>query len=289
MNSSPLGTLYIVATPIGNLADISERARTILSSVDLIAAEDTRHSGILLSHLKISNKMISLHKYNETERSVKLIERLNEGQDIALISDAGTPLISDPGYRLVDQVHQAGLNVVPIPGASSVTAALSVCGFDTDQFIFIGFLPSKSKQAIAKIESVDRHQNVVILFEAPHRIAKTVDALISVYGDAALVCFCREITKVYETIKRLTLSELKQWISEDSNQSRGEIVLLMDKQAGDIDAVSESIDVDVLIEQLASFVPIKHLQSTLRSAGIKMPRNELYQKIIKAQNENQQE
>lgn len=195
------GTLYIVPTPIGNLGDITERAVQVLSQVDLIAAEDTRHTGRLLSHLNISTRTFALHDHNEQQKAQVLAEKLSQGQSIALVSDAGTPLISDPGYHLVNQCRAAGLRVVPLPGACAVIAALSASGLPSDRFSFEGFLPPKSKGRRDKFLELAKVERTCIFYESPHRIMDSLDDMLAILGEERQVVLARELTKTFETIQ----------------------------------------------------------------------------------------
>jgi 16S rRNA (cytidine1402-2'-O)-methyltransferase len=219
--------LYVVATPIGNLEDISYRAVRILSEADLIAAEDTRHSRVLLSHYNISTPMMSLHDHNEVQVEKPILERITKGQVIALISDAGTPLISDPGYRLVCAAREAGLPVYSIPGPSAVTAALSIAGLPPDRFAFEGFLPSKTTARQKKLAELLTETRTLVFFESSHRIKATIDDMTSVFGGQRLVAVCRELTKKFETVMRAPLTDIGIQLAEDKNQSRGEFVIVM--------------------------------------------------------------
>ncbi|MDP5254536.1 MULTISPECIES: 16S rRNA (cytidine(1402)-2'-O)-methyltransferase [unclassified Vibrio] len=219
--------LYIVPTPIGNLADITQRAVEILSSVDLIAAEDTRHTGKLLAHLNIATKTFPLHDHNEQQKAQVLVEKLQAGSSIALVSDAGTPLISDPGYHLVSQCRQAGVKVVPLPGACAMVTALSASGLPSDSFSFEGFFPPKSKARQDKLQQILKVSRTCIFYESPHRILDTLDDMLAVLGPDREVAFARELTKTFETIVNKPLAELKRWIESDENQRRGEIVVLI--------------------------------------------------------------
>ncbi len=221
------GVLYIVATPIGNLEDISLRAIGVLQSVDFIAAEDTRHSQKLLAHLGIKNTLISLHDYNERSQSGELLEKITQGASLALISDAGTPLISDPGYVLVQMAHVQGIRVVPIPGACALIAALSASGLPTDRFVFEGFLPEKPNARRKALEHLKLETRTLIFYEAPHRILESLRALVEILGGEREATLARELTKTFETIRFGTLAELLGWVENDVNQTRGEIVLLV--------------------------------------------------------------
>jgi 16S rRNA (cytidine1402-2'-O)-methyltransferase len=221
--------LYIVATPIGNLMDISYRAIEVLKTVNLIAAEDTRHAQILLKHYGIINNIISLHENNEKQTAERLSLLLEQGQKIALISDAGTPLISDPGYHLVRKVNALQIPIVPIPGACAAIAALSVSGLATDQFVFIGFLPVKLLQKQNNLHDLSLEQRTMIFYEAPHRLLETIDCMKKVFGGERKATFCRELTKKFETIRLDNLANIFDFIQSDQfNQVKGEIVLIIE-------------------------------------------------------------
>jgi len=225
--STTPGTLYIVPTPIGNLGDITLRAIEILKNVDVIAAEDTRHSGGLLQHLGVQTRMWSVHEHNEREKADGLIEQLQSGKSIALISDAGTPLISDPGYPLVNACRAAGVRVVPLPGACAAIAALSAAGLPTDRFLFAGFLPAKQQ---ARVTALTQHQNdtaTLIFYEAPRRILDTLQAIVEVFGPDRQVVIARELTKQFETFLNGSASEVLEQVAADPNQQRGEMVLMV--------------------------------------------------------------
>ncbi|MBU1281962.1 MAG: 16S rRNA (cytidine(1402)-2'-O)-methyltransferase [Gammaproteobacteria bacterium] len=225
--NSPLGSLYVVATPIGNLDDISARALTILRSVALIAAEDTRHSARLMQHFGIGTPLAACHEHNERDQGGRFLARLLAGDDVALISDAGTPLISDPGYHLVRQARAAGVAVVPVPGACALIAALSAAGLPSDRFIFEGFLPAKAAGRRARLEQVKEEPRTLIFYEAPHRILECLQDMQSVFGDERPALLARELTKTFETLKGMPLAELAAWVASDSNQQRGECVVLV--------------------------------------------------------------
>ncbi|MCW8345213.1 MULTISPECIES: 16S rRNA (cytidine(1402)-2'-O)-methyltransferase [Vibrio] len=220
-------TLFIVPTPIGNLGDITHRALEVLHSVDIIAAEDTRHTGKLLSHFNIQTRTFALHDHNEQQKAQVLVEKLLSGESIALVSDAGTPLISDPGYHLVSQCRQAGVNVVPLPGACAVITALSASGLPSDRFSFEGFLPAKSKGRKDKFLEIAKVERTCIFYESPHRITESLANMLEVLGPDREVVLARELTKTFETIQGLPLGELIEWIAEDDNRKRGEMVLLI--------------------------------------------------------------
>lgn len=221
-------TLYIVATPIGNLDDISYRAVDILKKVDYIAAEDTRHSSRLMQHYAISTPMLAYHEHSGDSQTEKLVGLLQEGKNIALISDAGTPLISDPGYQLVSKVQALDFSVVPIPGASAILAALSAAGLPTDHFSFEGFLPSKQKARVDVLQALSGASRTLVFYEAPHRIADSLGDMCEVFGRDRRITLARELTKNFETIKQKSLGEMKDWVDSDDNQQRGEIVLVLE-------------------------------------------------------------
>lgn len=222
------GILYIVATPIGNLQDITQRALNTFETVDLIAAEDTRHSGILLSHYGIKKPFFALHDHNEQQRASVLVEKLQQGQDIALISDAGTPLISDPGFHLVRYCRQAGIQIVPIPGACAAITALCSSGVASDRFCFEGFLPAKSKGRCDKLTALADEPRTLIFYESTHRILDTLSDMQKVWGAERYVVMARELTKTWETIFGAPVGELIEWLSQDGNRIKGEIVLIVE-------------------------------------------------------------
>nr|WP_256667687.1 16S rRNA (cytidine(1402)-2'-O)-methyltransferase [Pseudomonas sp. R-28-1W-6] len=219
--------MYVVATPIGNLDDISARALRILREVALIAAEDTRHSIRLLQHFGIATPLAACHEHNERDEGGRFLTRLQAGEDVALISDAGTPLISDPGYHLVRQVRAAGIRVVPVPGACALIAALSAAGLPSDRFSFEGFLPAKTVGRQARLQQVAQDPRTLIFYEAPHRILECLADMREVFGADRPAVLGRELTKTFETLKGLPLGELHDWVAADSNQQRGECVVLV--------------------------------------------------------------
>ena len=225
------GILYIVATPIGNLQDITQRALNIFSQVDLIAAEDTRHSGLLLSHYGIKKPFFALHDHNEQEKAHVLVEKLKQGSNIALISDAGTPLISDPGFHLVRRCREAGIRVVPLPGACAAISALCASGIASDRFCFEGFLPAKSKARKDKLEDLAEEARTLIFYESTHRISDALADMQAVLGDDRYVVLARELSKTWETIVGDTLKNLRQWLAEDPNRTKGEMVLIVEGKA----------------------------------------------------------
>jgi 16S rRNA (cytidine1402-2'-O)-methyltransferase len=224
----PESALYVVATPIGNIADMSLRALKVLSMVDAIACEDTRNTGLLMSRLGLSTPLFSAHQHNERESAEKIIARLRKGERIALVSDAGTPAISDPGARIVDAVIDAGFSVIPIAGASAGIAALSASGLMSDEFHFVGFLPSKTSQRAQLLSSLLSTRATLVFYEAPHRILETAQALASALDGTRRVVVAREISKLFEQIHRCQLRELHDWLAEAPEHQKGEFVLLVE-------------------------------------------------------------
>jgi 16S rRNA (cytidine1402-2'-O)-methyltransferase len=222
------GELYIVATPIGNMGDMVPRAVDILHTVDLVAAEDTRRSSRLFSHFGIKTPMISYHDHSDNKQINTIVDMLLRGNSVALISDAGTPLISDPGYTLVKIVRDKGLKVVPIPGSCALIAAISASGLPSDRFIFEGFPPAKSSARVAKFESVAEESRTLIFYEAPHRILETLTDMVNVFGGTRQVVIARELTKTYETFLSGSLMEVLVQVKEDENQQKGEIVIVLE-------------------------------------------------------------
>lgn len=248
------GTLYLVATPIGNLADITQRAISVLEQVDLIAAEDTRHSQRLLGHLGIKTRLTAYHEHNEDRVTPKLLDDLESGKSIAVISDAGTPLISDPGYRLVTQAHDRGIQVSPVPGVCAVIAALSVAGLATDSFTFEGFPPAKQGARIHFFEPLLEQRRTMVFYISCHRIVETLKDMQEVFGADRRVAYAREITKTFETVVRKPLSELIDWIESDDNQRKGEIVLVVE---GAAEEQGDNQQVDQYLKVLLAELPVK--------------------------------
>lgn len=276
------GTLYIVATPIGNLSDITAHAIDCLKSVAIIACEDTRTSGKLLNHFNIPTKTWAYHDHNAEVQTPKLIEVLQSGQSIALISDAGTPLISDPGFRLVRACHQAGIKVSPVVGASAAIAALSVAGLPSDKFYFYGFLPAKTAGRQSELNKIKDLTATLIFYEAPHRIVECIDDMITVLGDNRQVTFCREITKTFETIYPSTLGELKQFVASDANQQKGEMVLVV---AGANDSVNDDGKHDALLKRLLQDLSVKKA-AQLASDITGAKKNALYERALMLKDDN---
>lgn len=237
---SSYGILYVVATPIGNLGDITLRALETLKAVDAIAAEDTRHTSGLLSHFGISKKLIAVHEHNEHQSAEKLLMQLKAGENIALVTDAGTPGISDPGAVVVDFVRKASVKVVPIPGVSAVIAALSASGIVQNGFLFHGFLPASGAARRKTLEAIKTQTVTLVFYEAPHRIVESITDMANVLGAERRITFAREITKTFETIYSCDLSAAAPWLEADTNQQRGEFVLLVEAAAiKDAEEISE--------------------------------------------------
>ncbi|RMN28795.1 Ribosomal RNA small subunit methyltransferase I [Pseudomonas coronafaciens pv. zizaniae] len=280
-NSTP-GSLYVVATPIGNLDDMSVRALKVLREVALIAAEDTRHSARLMQHFGISTPLAACHEHNERDEGSRFITRLLAGDDIALISDAGTPLISDPGYHLVRQARAAGVPVVPVPGACALIAALSAAGLPSDRFIFEGFLPAKAVGRRAKLEKVKEEPRTLIYYEAPHRILECLQDMELVFGADRHALLAREITKTFETLKGLPLGELCAFVEGDSNQQRGECVVLVagwtQPEEDDVVGAEARRVLGLLLEEM----PLKRA-AALAAEITGVRKNLLYQVALEAQ------
>ena len=247
-------TLYLVATPIGNLADITQRAVSVLDQVDIVAAEDTRHSQRLLSHLAIRTKLTAYHEHNEDRVTSRLLDELEAGSSIALISDAGTPLISDPGYRLVEQAHARGVKVVPVPGVCAAIAALSAAGLATDSFAFEGFPPAKQGARLHFFERFVAQKQTMIFYVSCHRIVETLKDMQTVFGGSRRVGFAREMTKTFETIKRMELSALIDFVEADDNQRKGEIVLVLE---GNLAVHEDAAQIDHYLSILLKELPVK--------------------------------
>ena len=276
----PASTLYVVATPIGNLSDISARAVQVLQAVDLIAAEDTRHSSGLVKHLNVDTPMIACHDHNEAAVCKSVLDRLAAGQCVALISDAGTPLISDPGYKIVKSVREQGFRVAPIPGACAVISALSAAGLPTDRFAFEGFLPAKAQARQKRLQQLADATSTLVFYEAPHRIVATLQAMAEVLGAKREAVLARELTKRYETIIDGTLEELAQQVDADRNQQRGEMVILVRGAASLADDRSaEEQEADRILTVLLAELPAKQASIlAVKLTGLK--KNYLYKRAI---------
>lgn len=275
MKNGQSGILYIVATPIGNLDDITQRALNTFEQVDLIAAEDTRHSGLLLSHYGIKKPFFALHDHNEQQRATVLVEKLSQGFNIALISDAGTPLISDPGFHLVRSCRQAGIKIVPVVGACAAIAALCSSGIASDRFCFEGFLPAKSKARCDKLAQLTNETRTLIFYESTHRILDTLADMQQEFGVERYIVMARELTKTWETIYGANIQELLEWLKEDSNRIKGEIVLVVEgKQNSDEKEIpAQAIK---LLERLNQELPLKKAAAIVAET-FDCKKNELYQ------------
>lgn len=267
-------TLYIVGTPIGNLADISQRALNILENVDVIACEDTRHTQRLLSVFSIKNKTMSMHDHNERQRQEQISSLLQEGKSVALVSDAGTPLISDPGFHLVRHCRQLGLDVSPIPGACAAISALSVAGLPTDRFTFEGFLPSKSGARQSKLSELASEPRTMVFYDAPRRAIDTVEDIVKTLGGQRYVVIARELTKTFETIHSDSAENLLAWLQEDPNQLKGEMVLIIEGYKVDPNEISANV-VTTLKLLLAEMKPKKACAIAAEIHGVK--KNALYE------------
>ncbi|WP_370558866.1 16S rRNA (cytidine(1402)-2'-O)-methyltransferase [Edwardsiella tarda] len=231
-------TLYVVPTPIGNLGDITQRALATLKAVDLIAAEDTRHTGMLLQHFAINARFFALHDHNEQQKADLLIDKLRAGQSIALVSDAGTPLINDPGYHLVRRCREAGIRVVPLPGACAATTALCAAGVPSDRFCYEGFLPAKSKARRDRLRTLQQEPRTLIFYESTHRLLESLEDMVSELGGARYVVLARELTKTWENIHGAPVAQLLAWVREDENRRKGEMVLIVEGYQADEEALS---------------------------------------------------
>ena len=275
-------TLYIVATPIGNLADISQRALDILTQVDVIACEDTRHTQKLLNNFSIKNKTLSMHDHNERQRQEYIAELLQQGQSVALVSDAGTPLISDPGFHLVRHCRSLGLSVSPIPGACAAISALSVAGVPTDRFTFEGFLPSKSGARKSTLANLINETRTMVFYDAPRRAIDTIADIVETLGGDRYVVICRELTKTFETIHSDSAENLLYWLKEDSNQLKGEMVLIIEGYHQDPTAISANV-IATLKLLLAEMKPKKACAIAAEIHGVK--KNSLYDFALSLKND----
>ena len=274
------GILYCVATPIGNLADMTERGKRILAEVDKIYAEDTRVTRGLLTHFGIQNTLASLHDHNEADRVASIQAELEQGMQLALVSDAGTPLISDPGYKLVHALGETGHKIVPIPGASALIAALSVAGLPTDRFVFEGFLPAKSVSRRKGLESVKDEPRTVVYYESSHRIADMLDDVVATLGAERRVVILRELTKLFESIYRGTAGELVAQLAADTNMSRGEFVVVIEGKVLTEDQEQLSaLRADGILAVLLEELPVKQAAAiAARLTGL--PKNQLYKQAL---------
>lgn len=279
MKKADSGTLYIVATPIGNLADITQRAVEILGRVDRVAAEDTRHTSRLLQSLGLHKKMSALHDHNEQARHESLLDTVAAGESIALVSDAGTPLISDPGFVLVRAARERGIPVVPIPGACAIIAALSAAGLPTDRFIFEGFLPAKRKAREDTLTTLRDEMRTLVFYEAPHRILETADAIARVMGDDREVVLARELTKTFETFYRGSAIQVCEQLRDDTNATRGEFVVMIRGAGRRPAGEGVHLQADHLLQALLTEVPVK-VAARLAAGLTGESKNGLYQRAL---------
>ncbi|UDG79635.1 16S rRNA (cytidine(1402)-2'-O)-methyltransferase [Candidatus Steffania adelgidicola] len=273
-------TLYVVPSPIGNLEDITLRALSVLRNVDLIAAEDTRHTGFLLQHFAIKSRLFSLRDYNEQEKLGALLKRLGYGESIALVSDAGTPLINDPGYHLVRRCREAGIVVVPLPGACAAITALSAAGLPSNRFCYEGFLPVKRKARLDCLESLEKESRTLIFYESTHRLLVTLEDMITIFGRLRHIVLARELTKIWESIYGAPLGELLPWIQKDKMRRRGEIVLIVEGYSMPADFMSPKA-LHTLSLLLFEFPIKKAAALTAKIHGIK--KNALYRYALEHQ------
>ena len=272
----PVSALYVLATPIGNVCDISLRGLHLLSIADAIACEDTRNTSHLLSRYGLNRPLLAAHEHNEREAADKIITRLQQGERIALVSDAGTPAVSDPGARIVDAVRNAGLQVIPLPGASASITALSASGLINDRFYFVGFLPSKARQRENELNALLSQTATLVFYEAPHRIVDTIDALLQVFGPARQIVLARELTKLFETVHRCPLAAAPAWLAEDANHQRGEFVIVLE---GAPPAEDDSAEADRILQILLAELPLK--QAAALAAQITgQKKNALYERAL---------
>lgn len=273
-NNQSMGVLYIVPTPIGHLEDMTQRALRVLAEVDAIGAEDTRHSKVLLNHYGIQTSMFALHEHNEKELTDRLIKRLTQGEQIALISDAGTPLISDPGYVLVNACRAAGVKVVALPGPSACVTALSASGLPTDRFLFVGFLPVKQGAKTVQLKALKNESATLVFYEAPRRILDTLKTFIEIFGAERQVVVARELTKQFETYLSGALSDVVAQIEADSNQQRGEMVVML--AGATLDPTVIPLAAQTLLDVLAAELPPKKAAKIV-AGHYQLSGNALYQ------------
>ena len=277
------GTLYVVATPIGNLGDITLRALEILKAVDAIAAEDTRHTSGLLSHFGISKKLIAVHQHNEQQSAEKLLVQLKNGESIALVTDAGTPGISDPGALVVNIVRKAGIKVVPIPGVSAVIAALSASGITQNGFQFVGFLPASGAARRKVLEGLKSQAVTLVFYEAPHRIIESIEDIEKVLGEDRQITFARELTKTFETIYSCSAGRASAWLQADVNQQRGEFVLLVEASPV-VETQDISEEAQRVLKCLLAELPLKQAVA-LATEITNLKKNDLYEFALKLKQE----
>lgn len=276
--STNQGKLFIVATPIGNLKDITLRALEVLESVDWVAAEDTRHSKKLLQHYGLNKKLISLHEHNELERRNELLALLKAGEQGALISDAGTPLISDPGYHLVNLLRQEHIQVEPIPGASAMIAALSASGLPTDRFSFEGFLPAKKQKRLHVLEGLTQEVRTMVFYESPHRLLESLETFVAAFGNDREIVVAKEITKQFELFFSGTVEEALDFFETNADKVRGEFVFIL--KGAEAEEPSEVADADSMIQLLLQHgLPVKQI-SEIVSVHLGLKKKAVYQRVL---------
>jgi 16S rRNA (cytidine1402-2'-O)-methyltransferase len=275
MTNELIAALYVVPTPLGNLGDLTHRAETVLRSVPWVAAEDTRHSGPLLKQLGAQARTLPAHQHNEHEAAARIIEKLQAGEAVALISDAGTPGISDPGARIVAAVRAAGCQVVPLPGACAATTALSGSGLSDEHFLFYGFLPSKGGQRRQALEALRELPYALVFYEAPHRVLETVEDMAKVFGERTLV-IARELTKLFETVHSLPLAAALDWLKDDSNRQRGEFVLMLSGAPSDAEDGEGERVLKLLLDEGISVKQAAKLAAAITGAA----KNALYERAL---------
>jgi len=283
--SYPVSALYVLATPIGNVCDITLRGLHVLAIADAVACEDTRNTSQLLQRYGLSKQLLATHEHNEREAAAKIVERLQAGQRVALVSDAGTPAISDPGARVVDAVRAAGFQVIALPGASAAVTALSASGLTDARFHFVGFLPAKTRQRETALQELVTLQAALVFYEAPHRIVETVQSMLQVFGPTRQVVLARELTKLFEHIHRCPLGEAVAWLEQDANRQRGEFVVLLEgaQPVEGEDAEGERV-LRILLEEL----PVK--QAAALAAQITgQKKNALYERALQIRQDAQED
>ena len=278
------GRLYVVATPIGNLGDFTPRAREVLGACACVAAEDTRHSGALLRQCGITTPLISLHDHNETQRTPELLRRLTSGDSVALISDAGTPAISDPGFELVRTAAAAGIEIVAVPGPCAAIAALSIGGLPTDRFCFEGFLPARAAARVTRLQALEQETRTMVFYESPHRLKETLQACAAAFGADRPAVAAREITKLHESVYRGTLGELMARALEDADLARGELVLLIAgtvaSPGGDKGADGHGGALDRILKVLMAELPLKQAAALAAKLLEDVRDNEAYKRAL---------
>ncbi|BEV18016.1 16S rRNA (cytidine(1402)-2'-O)-methyltransferase [Herbaspirillum sp. DW155] len=283
--SYPVSALYVLATPIGNVCDITLRGLHVLAIADAVACEDTRNTSQLLQRYGLSKQLLATHEHNEREAAAKIVERLQAGQRVALVSDAGTPAVSDPGARVVDAVRAAGFQVIALPGASAAVTALSASGLSDARFYFVGFLPAKTRQRETALQELVAVQAALVFYEAPHRIVETVQSMLQVFGPTRQIVLARELTKLFEHIHRCPLGEALAWLEQDPNRQRGEFVVLLEgaQPVEGEDAEGERV-LRILLEEL----PVK--QAAALAAQITgQKKNALYERALQIRQGGQED